>query len=182
MEEILILVDKHDNAVGTERKMPIHQQGLLHRAFSIFIFDSEGKLLLQQRATGKYHSAELWTNSCCGHPRQGEETLNAAQRRLQEEMGFSCPLIRVSSLIYHAEVPGDLIENEYDHIYLGLFNDEPQVNPSEAKDWKWIGLRQLYQEIAQHTDIYTVLFQKILNDIPLVKFEQWQRDHLHKDN
>ncbi|NAX21999.1 isopentenyl-diphosphate Delta-isomerase, partial [Vibrio sp. V39_P1S14PM300] len=138
MEERLILVDEKDNIIGSEFKLATHKQGLLHRAFSVFIFDQTQRLLLQQRAAAKYHSPNLWSNTCCGHPRKGEETQSAASRRLNEEMGFYTPIIHVSSFTYREEVPGNLIEHEFDHIYIGQFNQIPQVNPNEAGDWRWI--------------------------------------------
>lgn len=120
MEE-LVLVDEYDRATGTAEKMQVHRDGLLHRAFSIFIFDLKGRLLLQKRALGKYHSQGLWTNTCCGHPRPGEPTLAAARRRLLEEMGIDCPvLMEVEAFVYRTQVSNGLIENEYDHIYVGL--------------------------------------------------------------
>ncbi|CAI1564612.1 MULTISPECIES: isopentenyl-diphosphate Delta-isomerase [Serratia] len=173
MEEMLILVDKKDNVIGSEGKLSIHQQGLLHRAFSIFIFDSQGKLLLQQRAHGKYHSAGLWTNSCCGHPRWGECTGAAASRRLREEMGFSTRLKRVSSFIYHAEVSGGLIEYEFDHIYIGLFDGNPKVNPDEAADWLWIDIPQLIYKLEWQPERFTVWFRKIIDNVNINELKGW---------
>lgn len=173
MDEMLILVDAEDNSVGSQTKTLVHQQGLLHRAFSIFIFNSQGRLLLQQRAYGKYHSAGLWTNTCCGHPRWGEATQAAAQRRLQEEMGFCTELLQVSSFTYRAEVPGDLIEHEFDHIYVGLFDGEPQEDPEEAHSWLWVDIRQLAQEIKIDPGKFTVWFRTIMNNIDAAEIERW---------
>lgn len=175
MDEMLILVDADDNSMGSQSKMQIHQQGLLHRAFSIFIFDSQGRLLLQQRAFSKYHSAGLWTNSCCGHPRWGESTQAAAQRRLQEEMGFSSELQPVSSFTYRAEVPGNLIEHEFDHIYVGLFDGEPQAAPEEAHSWLWIDVQPLMDEIKLNPDKFTVWFRTIMNNTAANEFERWAK-------
>ena len=175
MEEMLILVDDKDNSIGSEGKLSIHQQGLLHRAFSIFIFDSKGRLLLQQRAYGKYHSAGLWTNSCCGHPRWGEGTEAAASRRLQEEMGFSTRLKRVSSFIYHTEVPGNLIEYEFDHIFVGLFDGEPQINSDESEDWQWIDISQLIHNVDSHPEHFTVWFNVIINNISVNELYGWRK-------
>ncbi|QUY50391.1 isopentenyl-diphosphate Delta-isomerase [Serratia plymuthica] len=175
MEEMLILVDKKDNSIGSEGKLSVHQQGLLHRAFSIFIFDSKGQLLLQQRARSKYHSAGLWTNSCCGHPRWGEATQAAAQRRLQEEMGFSTRLRKVSSFTYHAEVPGDLIEHEFDHIFVGLFDGQLQVNPEEVDGWAWIGIRQIADKVATNPDSFTVWFKEIIKNTHSDTLEGWAK-------
>lgn len=175
MEELLILVDNDDNSIGTETKLLIHQQGLLHRAFSIFIFDRKGRLLLQQRALGKYHSAGLWTNSCCGHPRWGEDTEAAAHRRLREEMGFGTALRKVFDFTYHAEVPGNLIEYEYDHIYVGLFDGEPLVNPDEAENWLWIDILPLTHQLKSHPEHFTVWFIKIMNHIKENELESWRQ-------
>ncbi|WP_445496414.1 isopentenyl-diphosphate Delta-isomerase [Photorhabdus sp. SF281] len=136
MDEMLILVDKYHNPIGSAGKMDVHQKGMLHRAFSIFIFHNKGNLLLQKRATTKYHSAGLWTNSCCGHPRVGEALDTAAHRRLGEEMGFDCPLKKVLSFIYHATLPNTLIE--YDHIFIGQFDKELKINSDEVSDYKWV--------------------------------------------
>ncbi|VEA65529.1 Isopentenyl-diphosphate Delta-isomerase [Serratia plymuthica] len=175
MEEMLILVDADDNSIGSQTKTRIHQQGLLHRAFSIFIFDSQGRLLLQQRAFSKYHSGGLWTNSCCGHPRWGETTAAAAQRRLQEEMGFSSELQQVSSFIYRSEVPGDLIEHEFDHIYVGLFDGEPLGDPAEAHSWLWMDIQQLTDEIKRSPDRFTVWFREIMNTVDTNELARWAR-------
>lgn len=174
MEEMLILVDNEDNSIGSAGKLSVHQQGLLHRAFSIFIFDNKGRLLLQRRALSKYHSAGLWTNSCCGHPRWGEGTQAAACRRLQEEMGFATGLKKVSSFTYHAEVPGNLIEHEFDHIFVGVFDGEPQVNSDEAEDWQWIDIHQLIHQVKLHPENFTAWFKVIINNISVNELEGWR--------
>lgn len=137
MEERLILVDGDDRAVGVGEKMRVHRDGVLHRAFSIFVFDQAGRLMLQQRATGKYHSGGLWSNTCCGHPRDGEATEAAAHRRLGEEMGFDCELRSVARIVYRIEVSQGLIEHEYDHIFVGRYDGRPRPNPLEVRDWAW---------------------------------------------
>lgn len=173
MEESLILVDRNDQQIGTGHKLPIHREGLLHRAFSLFIFDGQGRLMLQQRALSKYHSGGLWTNSCCGHPRPGESTAQAAHRRLGEEMGFDCPLEEVTTLIYKSEVSGDLIEHEFDHIFIGRFDGEPEVNPEEAAQWRWIETSELLQWIDAEPEAFTVWFKTILS-APACQLEQWR--------
>ena len=173
MEESLILVDQNDQQIGTGHKMAIHREGLMHRAFSLFIFDRHGRLLLQQRAQSKYHSAGLWTNSCCGHPRPGETTAQAAHRRLGEEMGFDCVLEEVTTLIYKAEVPGDLIEHEFDHIYIGRFDGELQLNPEEAAQARWIETAELLRWIDAEPQAFTVWFKTILL-APACELEQWK--------
>lgn len=154
----LILVDEEDRALGTAEKLAAHQQGLLHRAFSIFIVNGKGELLLQQRAMGKYHSGGLWTNTCCSHPAPGEDTEAAAHRRLQEEMGFDAALKPVFVLRYQAEVGNDLVENEYDHVYAGSYEGEVTTNPEEAMDWKWIGSEKLKQWVAERPEDFTKWF------------------------
>lgn len=174
MEEMLILVDLDDNPIKPAEKLSIHQQGLLHRAFSIFLFDSNGRLLLQQRASSKYHSARLWSNSCCGHPRWGELTEAAAARRLWEEMSIHVELRKVSSFTYKADVPGNLVEFEFDHIYVGLFDGEPQVNPDEADGWRWIYVRQLLLEMSQQPQTFTVWFREVIHRAGMSGLEHWR--------
>ena len=139
-KENVILVDKNDNQVGLMPKLEAHQKGLLHRAFSIFIFNSKYELLLQKRASSKYHSGGLWTNTCCSHPREGEETLDAANRRLIEEMGIQTSLRKVHDFIYRAELDNDLTEHEFDHVFYGVYNEDPIINKGEADDFKWIDM------------------------------------------
>ncbi len=173
MDEMLILVDKDDSVIGAETKLAVHQQGLLHRAFSIFVFNSEGKLLIQQRALGKYHSAGLWANSCCGHPRYGEKTDTAAVRRLGEEMGFNSPLRKVWCFTYYAEVPGDLIEHEYDHVYVGLFNGVPHVNPDEVKEWQWVNIDELFARVEENSEEFTLWFREIISKTNISELNRW---------
>lgn len=154
-EELLILVDEDDYPLGLMEKMEAHKKGKLHRAFSIFVFNTNMKLLLQQRADTKYHSAGLWSNTCCSHPRHGEKTIDAAKRRLKEEMGLQCDLIFVFSFVYKAELNNGLIEHEYDHVFVGISNEEPITNPNEVKAWKYITLTELKNDIAKNPEQYT---------------------------
>ena len=156
MDELLILVDANDQQTGVANKLKAHQEGLLHRAFSLFVFDSRGWLLLQRRAPEKYHSGGLWTNTCCGHPRDGEPTEDAAHRRLGEEMGFDCALQEVTAFIYEAQVPGGLIEHEFDHVYIGRHDGEPVPNPAEASDWRWIEPHRLLSWMGAEPELFTV--------------------------
>ena len=142
--EKVILVDENDNQVGVMPKLEAHQKGLLHRAFSVFIFNSKYELLLQKRASSKYHSGGLWTNTCCSHPREGEEILDAAKRRLIEEMGIDTSLRKVHDFIYKAELDNDLTEHEFDHVLYGIYNEDPIINKDEADDFKWIDICLLY--------------------------------------
>jgi len=161
-EERLILVDEHDQEVGTGSKLSVHQDGLLHRAFSIFIFNGQGQLMLQQRAWGKYHSGGLWTNTCCGHPRPGETVAQAARRRLQEEMGFECALREVSQLTYKAQVSSTLIEHEFDHVFVGHYDGPVRPDSQEAHDWEWIDLEALHRQLKHTPSLFTVWFKAIL--------------------
>jgi isopentenyl-diphosphate delta-isomerase len=161
-EEYVILVDENDQEVGQMEKMEAHRLGLLHRAFSILIFNDRGELLLQQRAAHKYHSPLLWTNTCCSHPRPQETVLEAAKRRLQEEMGMQANMQEVLHFLYEAKLDQGLSEHELDHVLVGYTNENPQINPEEVKAFKWIALEQLIQELEQNPDTFTIWFQILL--------------------
>jgi len=162
-EEQVILVDAQDTPLGTSPKLAAHQQGLLHRAISVFIFNTKGELLLQQRAFDKYHSAGLWTNTCCSHPRAGETTLEAAHRRLMEEMGLSTTLSFKFSFLYFAALEKDLIEHELDHVFCGITDDLPTPNPLEAATYKYISLENLSEELKQNPENFTAWFKIIFD-------------------
>lgn len=154
-EERVILVDENDQEIGLEPKLAAHQKGLLHRAFSIYVRDAQGKLIMQRRAPTKYHSGGLWTNTCCGHPRPGEDTTAAAHRRLGEEMGFDCELREVTSLTYRAELDKGMTEHEFLHVFVGTFEGEPVLNPEEADSYARTALLDLERDMADHPDAYT---------------------------
>lgn len=156
--EQVVLVDERDRDLGHMEKLAAHREGMLHRAFSVFIFNSKGHLLLQQRAKGKYHSPGLWTNTCCGHPRPGESTQLAAERRLKEEMGITAPLAPVMRFAYRAELGGGLIEHELDHVLIGEYDRDPLPDPSEAMDWRWVDKAELDKELAAHPALFTAWF------------------------
>ena len=158
-EEKVILVDKNDNQVGLMPKLEAHEKGVLHRAFSIFIFNSNYELLLQKRASSKYHSGGLWTNTCCSHPREGEDILDAANRRLDEEMGIKTSLRKVYDFIYKAELDNQLTEHEFDHVFYGVFDKDPILNEDEAEDFKWVDMETLNNDIIKNEDNYTVWFK-----------------------
>jgi isopentenyl-diphosphate delta-isomerase len=158
-EEKVILVDKNDNQVGLMPKLEAHEKGVLHRAFSIFIFNSKYELLLQKRASSKYHSGGLWTNTCCSHPREGEDILDAANRRLDEEMGIKTSLRKVYDFIYKAELDNQLTEHEFDHVFYGVFDNDPILNEDEAEDFKWVDMETLNNDIIKNEDNYTVWFK-----------------------
>lgn len=153
--ELLILVDKNDNEIGLLDKVSVHETGVLHRAFSVFIFNSMGFLMLQQRALGKYHSPGLWSNTCCSHPRKGETTKAACTRRLMEEMGFKCSLTFAFSFTYRAEFSNGLSEHEFDHVYFGISNKIPKPDPLEVNDWKYMSIKELQKDVITQPDNYT---------------------------
>lgn len=162
VSEKVILVNEQDEPVGVMDKLEAHEKGLLHRAFSVFIFNSKGELLLQQRALSKYHSPGLWTNTCCSHPRAGEENAEAAHRRLKEEMGFDCELEYKGSLIYKVQFGNGLFEHELDHVFTGVFDGIPQINPDEVASFRWITLQNLKNEIEKDSSYFTHWLQLIL--------------------
>jgi isopentenyl-diphosphate delta-isomerase len=140
-------------------KMEVHRKALLHRAFSVFVFNKKNELMLQQRAAGKYHSPLLWTNTCCSHPRPGETTKAAAHRRLAEEMGFDCDLTEIFSFIYKEPLDQGLTEHEFDHVFVGSFNGIPEINPGEVETWKWMSLENITTDMKTHPENYTVWFR-----------------------
>lgn len=158
--EMLILVDTADRETGTAEKLDAHRRGLLHRAFSVIVWDSKGRMLLQQRDSKKYHSGGTWTNTCCGHPRPGEATDTAALRRLQEEMGFTCALTPLGTISYRAEFDNGLIENELVHVYRGLYEGSVTPDPAEAQAYAWATLEEIRQDISKAPDRYSVWFRK----------------------
>lgn len=163
MEQV-ILVNENDLEIGTMEKLEAHQKGLLHRAFSVLIFNSKGELLIQQRAKNKYHSPDLWTNTCCSHPRPNESIQDAAQRRLKEEMGIDTPLVLSHKFLYKVDFKNGLIENEMDYVFSGTFNGTPAINPEEVNDWKFISLNDLKFWMSQNPNLFTHWFKIIIND------------------
>lgn len=164
MIENVILVDSQDRELGLMEKMEAHKKALLHRAFSVFIFNDKGEMMLQRRALNKYHSGGLWTNACCSHPRHGESLENAGQRRLIEEMGFQVPLTYGFHFIYHAPLEHGLTEHELDHVLFGTYSGQPKINPEEVCDWKYISSENLYQDMTQNPQNYTAWFKIIMTD------------------
>jgi isopentenyl-diphosphate Delta-isomerase len=162
MLDNIILLDENDNEIGAEEKIKAHKNGKLHRAFSIFILNSKGELLLQQRAKNKYHSGGLWSNTCCGHPRPDEDLISAAHRRLKEEMGFDCPLKYAFKFRYEAVLKNGLIENEIDNVLIGESDREPKINNKETSDFKWISIEKLKTDIVLNDNLYTIWFKIIL--------------------
>ena len=160
----VILVDEQDNQLGLMPKMEAHEKAVLHRAFSVFIFNSDGDLMLQQRAAHKYHSPLLWTNTCCSHQRDGESNIEAGKRRLLEEMGFSTELKEVFSFIYKAPFDNGLTEHELDHVMVGYFDGVPEVNPEEVASFKWMSLEAIKEDIELHPNLYTAWFKIIFKE------------------
>ena len=167
MEEEVILVDHNDRPTGTMPKLQAHIEGKLHRAFSVFIFNHSGALLLQQRAADKYHSAGKWTNTCCSHPRPGEETHLAAKRRLKEEMGMECEIYPVFSFSYLAEFENGLTENEYDHVYFGVSDASPRPNPAEVTSFSYIGMEEPQSRLIQEEEEYTAWLKICFKEVML---------------
>ena len=157
--EYVILVNEEDEPIGTMEKMGAHRKAVLHRAFSVFIFNTKGELLLQKRASHKYHSPLLWTNTVCSHPRQGEKTIEAAHRRIVEEMGMDCEFSEAFSFLYNADVGQGLTEHEFDHVFIGTSDIVPIINPDEVAKWKYVDLKFLEADIVNNPDKYTVWFK-----------------------
>ncbi len=164
-EEYVVLVDEQDNEIGLMEKMEAHEKGLLHRAFSVFVFNSKKEFLLQRRALSKYHSGGLWTNTCCSHPRNGETTLNAAKRRLQEEMGFVCEIEEQFSFIYKKELDNNLTEHELDHVFFGQYEGKIDFNQDEVMDYKYVKLDDLLLDMQNNPDDYTVWFKICFDEV-----------------
>ncbi|MGB1284330.1 MAG: isopentenyl-diphosphate Delta-isomerase [Polaribacter sp.] len=164
MEEQVILVDKNDNQLGLMPKMEAHKKAVLHRAFSVFIFNDHNELLLQQRAADKYHSPLLWTNTCCSHQRDGETNIEAGKRRLYEEMGFTTELKEVFWFVYKAPFDNGLTEHELDHVLVGTFNDAPIINKEEVENYKWMSLEAVKKDIEKQPEIYTEWFKIIFKE------------------
>ena len=160
--QLVIQVDEKDEVLGFIPKLEAHQTGVLHRAVSVLIFNSDGDWLLQKRADHKYHSAGIWSNSCCSHPFPNEEVIDAASRRLQEEMGISCNLVKEFSFHYKAEFGNGLIENELDHVFFGISNETPKPDPAEVSEWRMITTEELEEEIRQSPENFSEWFKIII--------------------
>lgn len=162
--EYVILVDENDRELGIMEKHEAHEKALLHRAFSVMVFNSKGEMLLQQRAEHKYHSGGLWTNTCCSHPRPGETTMEAAHRRLLEEMGFDCELSLHQSFIYKAPFENGLTEHEFDYVFKGVYNEDPQFNEAEVCNFQWISIPELQSLLKSDPQRFTVWFRMIMEN------------------
>ena len=164
-EENVILVNEQDEPIGLMPKMEAHEKAMLHRAFSVFVFNAKGELMLQQRALHKYHSPGLWTNTCCSHQRDGETNLAAGARRLQEEMGFVVPLKELFSFIYKDPFDNGLTEHELDHVMVGHSETVPHINEDEVAAWKWMSMDAIANEMKEHPERYTEWFKIIFDRV-----------------
>lgn len=162
-EEKVILVDENDQKIGLMPKQEAHVKGVLHRAFSVFIFNKKNELMLQQRAFHKYHTPGLWANTCCSHQRDGESSIDAGKRRLFEEMGFTTDIKETTTFIYKAPFENGLTEHELDHILIGNFEEDPKINPDEVASWKWMDMDEVKKDIQTNPDIYTAWFKIIFD-------------------
>jgi isopentenyl-diphosphate delta-isomerase len=165
----IILVDTNDNAIGTMEKMEAHRKGLLHRAFSIILFNSNGEVLLQKRSKNKYHSGGLWTNTCCSHPLPDEPMHEATRRRLKHEMGIDIQPEFAFKFIYKTDLDHNLIEHELDHVFFGTFNGIPVINEDEVEEWKFMNLKSIRKDMKEFPDNYTAWFKLIVNHPELNK-------------
>lgn len=176
MIDPVILVDEKDSPVGMAAKMEAHQKGMLHRAFSIFIFNSKGEMLMQQRAINKYHSGGLWTNACCSHPAPGEEITETMQRRLAEEMGFKTPVKKIFDFIYKAEFDNGLTEYEFDHVFAGEYDGPVVFTTNEVMDYCYKDLQEIDQSLKDHPGKYSVWFRLAFPRV----MEWWQQHYNNK--
>jgi isopentenyl-diphosphate delta-isomerase len=172
IEENVILVNQKDEQIGLMPKLEAHEKAVLHRAFSVFILNSKNEIMLQQRAHQKYHSPLLWTNTCCSHQREGETNIEAGSRRLFEEMGFQTDLKELFHFIYKAPFDNGLTEHELDHVMIGYYNDNPEINIEEVEDWKWMKIEDIKTDIQEQPQIYTVWFKIIFDE-----FYHYLEDH-----
>lgn len=171
-EEQVILVNTNDEPIGLMNKLEAHEKAVLHRAFSVFVLNNKNEVMLQQRAHHKYHSPLLWTNTCCSHQRAGETNLEAGKRRLEEEMGFVTDLKELFHFIYKAPFDNGLTEHELDHVMIGYYNGEPQINPDEVESWKWMDIEAIREDMKNQPQIYTVWFKIIFDE-----FYHYLEDH-----
>ena len=165
MNEQVVLVNEKDEVIGTMDKMQAHLEPILHRAFSVCLFNKHGEILLQKRASDKYHCPGLWTNTCCSHPRMNEDVIDAAKRRLQEEMGIVCDIHKSFHFIYEVQLGNGLYEHELDHVFMGEFSGEPQINPIEVEDCKYLSLQAIEHEMANSPGKFTPWFKIIIEKL-----------------
>jgi len=170
VKNLVILVDENDNEIGYLDKLQAHQKGVLHRAFSILIFNSKGEFILQKRAANKYHSAGLWSNTCCSHPKPNETMVDAVQRRLKEEMGIECETNFAYKFKYQTDLDNDLIEHELDYVFVGVCDDRPAINALEVAECKFISLAEIRKDLIKNPEAYTFWFKEIINHPELADY------------
>ena len=175
-QERVILVSEQDDAIGEADKLEVHRTGQLHRAFSVLVLDESGNVLVQRRADTKYHSPGLWSNTCCGHPRPGEQTADAARRRLVEEMGFTCDLVPLTSFMYQADLADDLVEHELDHVFVGRTSEMPDPDEAEVASWRWVEVAELRQWMHDRPEEFTAWFPPVLDALSLLTTRAPQAD------
>ena len=163
-EEKVILVNEFDEQIGLMPKLEAHEKAILHRAFSVFVLNNKNEVMLQQRAQQKYHSPLLWTNTCCSHQREGETNIQAGNRRLNEEMGFSTELKELFHFIYKAPFDNGLTEHELDHVMIGYYEGEPVINTEEVENWKWMKIEDIQNDMISNPESYTVWFKIIFDE------------------
>lgn len=171
-EEQVILVNENDEPIGVMNKLEAHEKAILHRAFSVFVLNDKNEVMLQQRARHKYHSPLLWTNTCCSHQRSGETNIIAGKRRLLEEMGFETELKELFHFIYKAPFDNGLTEHELDHVMIGSYNGEPNINTEEVESWKWMKIEDIKEDMLQNPENYSVWFKIIFDE-----FYHYLEDH-----
>jgi isopentenyl-diphosphate Delta-isomerase len=172
MQDYVIVVNASDEELGREEKMQAHRDPVLHRAFSVFVLDERGAMLVQRRADGKYHSAGLWSNACCGHPRPGEEVMAAAKRRLREEMGIACALVAAGTVSYSIDVGDGLREDEFNHVLFGTFNGDVRPDPAEVSGWQWMTAAAVHEALREAPRTFTPWFGVVLD-----RLRAWLADH-----
>jgi isopentenyl-diphosphate delta-isomerase len=167
-DDLVVLVDEHDDVVGVAPKIDVHREGRLHRAVSVMLFDEDDRVLLQRRASEKYHSPGLWSNTCCGHPRPEESALTAARRRLNVEMGIeNCELVSSTRFLYRERVSSSLVEHEVDHLFVGVWNGNPTPNPTEVSDWRWLDVSSLRRDVCENAARYTAWLSHVMAHLPV---------------
>jgi isopentenyl-diphosphate delta-isomerase len=173
----VVLVNEKDEVLGTMEKLRAHEEGVLHRAFSVIIFNSKGEMLIHQRAIDKYHCGGLWTNACCSHPRLNESPKEGAERRLNEEMGFSVPVEYIGSFIYKIDFENGLTEHEFDHMFCGRFDGTPEHNQAEVEKWKYVSVEKLLKDLEEQPESYTFWFRDILKNRiqELIRYDQGRK-------
>ncbi len=178
MSKNVILVDENNCAIGEMEKLEAHVNGKLHRAFSIFIFNAKGELLLQQRDDKKYHSGGLWTNTVCSHPEPNKDLYECVQNRMQEEMGFMVPVQEIFTFLYKSGYENGLTEHEFDHVFIGKYNENPDPNPEEVMNFKWISLLEIKKDININPEKYTSWFKILMKNSTFLEIVERKKEEI----